>query len=88
MCIKKTLAFEFAGKLYLTELDAVKAALSEIGADIIRNHSAHPHAGLVVHTDDLLFLLKAHQRLVPTDQSAQIEALPVMPREPKAAASV
>jgi hypothetical protein len=83
MCITKVPAFQFAGKLYLKELDAVKAALAEIGGEIIRNHSAHPHAGLVAHTSDLLFLLRAHQRLVPTDQSAEIEALPVASGEPK-----
>lgn len=53
MCIKKVSSFEFAGKLYSTELEAVKAALTEIGTRIIKDHSSNPLEGLLKHGADI-----------------------------------
>lgn len=53
MCIAKVESYQYAGKLYTTELDAVKAALSEIGSRIIKEHAGNPIDGLLKYGADI-----------------------------------
>ena len=67
MCITKVESFDFAGKLYPTELEAVTAALNEIATSIVKQHSAHPLAGIMAHADALPGLLTRYRDLSAPD---------------------
>lgn len=68
MCITKVASYEFGGKLYPTELEAVRAALTEIGTKIVKEHASAPHAGLIDKRADLIPLLTRYDELTaPTD---------------------
>lgn len=47
MCIDQVMSFRYAGKLYPDELEAVNAALSEIGTKFIKDYSTDPKKGLL-----------------------------------------
>lgn len=55
-CIQEIPSYLFAGKLYRSEIDAVKAALSEIGERIVREHHSNPLKGLLAYGEDISFL--------------------------------
>lgn len=65
MCIEQVPAFRHAGKLYDSELKAVEAAIQDIGALIVKEHSASIHVGLVKNREALARLLTRHQELSP-----------------------
>lgn len=67
MAIDEITGFQFAGKIYATELDAVRAALTEIGSRIVKEHSAAAHVGLIQHRDDLIDLLARYSALTHGD---------------------
>lgn len=72
MCITKVESFDFAGKLYPTELDAISAALTEIATSIVKQHSAHPLQGLMEHAEKLPGLLMRHQQLTNPDTPTEV----------------
>lgn len=63
MCITKVESFQFAGKLYETEIAAVTAALTEIGSNIVKKHSGNPVAGLIEQPMELVTLLTRYHAL-------------------------
>lgn len=63
MCIKQVTAWEHGGQFFGTELEAVNAALHDLGVKLVRDHSAHMAAGLIEHGDKLSALLDRHQAL-------------------------
>lgn len=72
MCIEQVPAFRHAGKLYDTELKAVEAAIQDIGATIVKEHSASVHIGLVKHREALTRLLGRHQELSPDPTPTEV----------------
>lgn len=65
MCIEKVESFRYAGKLYPNELEAVSAAIHEIGSRIIKDFASKPFDGLVTHRKDLTKLLARYDELTP-----------------------
>lgn len=63
MCITKVESFQFAGKLYAKETDAIAAAVNEIGERIKKDHHANPASGIFASRDELIKLLVRHRRL-------------------------
>lgn len=63
MCIKKTQAYEYGGKLYPTEGDAVTAAITEVASDLFKHHDGHPVKALLDRRDTLIDLLSRHAAL-------------------------
>lgn len=57
MCIQKVEAWEHGGKLFSTERQALDAALSDIGARIVKEHHASPATGLLANKDAILRVL-------------------------------
>jgi hypothetical protein len=57
MCIKQVEAWEHGGKLFSTERQALDAALSDIGARIVKEHHASPATGLLANKDAILRVL-------------------------------
>jgi hypothetical protein len=54
MCaIEEVRSYRYAGKHYDTELEAVTAALTEIGTRIIRDHHHNPVEGLLKYGNDI-----------------------------------
>lgn len=72
MCIEQVPAFRHAGKLYDTELKAVEAALQELGATLVRDHSASLAVGLIKHREALTRLLGRHQELSPDPTPTEV----------------
>lgn len=72
MCIQRVTAWAFAGRNYDTELEAVKAAIDEIGKRLVRDHSSNPGQGLVAR-DDLPDLLIRYHELTRTPEVASAE---------------
>jgi len=60
MCIEPVPAFPFRGKLYLTEVEALEAAIDEIGRDLKRNYFNDPTRGLVRYSETLASLLSRY----------------------------
>lgn len=58
MCITKVTAFEHAGKLFSTEEEALKAALKDIAADLMKDHSAKLDVGLLAMSGKLRTVLE------------------------------
>lgn len=71
MCIEKVMSYSFAGKLYPTELDAVKAALSEIGTRLIKDYSTNPVKGLLELGQDISALRERFLALSPAPISTE-----------------
>lgn len=71
MCIEKVMSYSFAGKLYPTELEAVKAALTEIGTRLIKDHSSHPVNGLIELGEDVSALRARYLALSPSPISTE-----------------
>ena len=57
MCISKVTAFSHAGKLFLTEEEALKAALKDIADSLMKDHSAKLHDGLLAVSPKLRSVL-------------------------------
>jgi len=57
MCIQKVTAFSHAGKLFLTEKEALKAALKDIADRLMKDHSAALHVGLLAESEALRSVL-------------------------------
>lgn len=72
MCITKVESFDFAGKLYPTELEAVTAALTEIATSIVKQHSAHPLQGLLHHGEELPNLLRRYSDLCVPGKATEV----------------
>lgn len=53
MCITKVESFGYAGKLYDTEIEAVRAALTEIGARLLKDHHSNMIVGLTEYGKDI-----------------------------------
>jgi len=53
MCITKTECWVYNDKPYLQEIDAVIAALTDIGSGIMKNHAAHPFNGLLEYGENI-----------------------------------
>ncbi len=68
--IKEVAAWDFAGRLYTSKNEAIEANLTEIGHDIVRNHSNHPLQGLLAHKDDLVELLSGLTEVTSVESSA------------------
>lgn len=64
MCITKTECWVFRDKPFLNEIDAVIAALEDIGQKIMRNHSAHPFQGLLEHGENVTGLRQRYLELL------------------------
>ncbi len=75
MCIDQVMSFRYAGKLYPTELDAVTAALSEIGTKLIKDYSTNPMKGLLELGEHISYLRQRYLALQPdataTDEDLQ-----------------
>lgn len=71
MCIDKVMSYSYAGKLYPTELDAVKAALSDIGTRLIKDFSTHPVNGLIELGQDISALRARYLALAPAAISTE-----------------
>lgn len=77
MCISKTVCWIYDGKPHLTEIDAVIAALEDIGQKIMRNHSAHPFKGLLEYGEDITPLRQRYLELLavgPDTAKVPVEA--------------
>lgn len=66
MCIEKVMSYQWAGKLYATELEAVKAALSEIATKLVKDYSTKPLEGLIALGEDISALRARYLELSPT----------------------
>lgn len=66
MCIEKVMSYQWAGKLYATELEAVKAALSEIATRLVKDYSTKPLEGLIALGEDISALRARYLELAPT----------------------
>lgn len=66
MCIEKVMSYQWAGKLYATELEAVKAALSEIATKLVKDYSTKPLEGLIALGGDISALRARYLELSPT----------------------
>lgn len=75
MCVTKVTAFSHAGKLFLTEEEALKAALKDIADRLMKDHSAALHVGLLAESEALRSVL---------DRLAAIEMLKPVAAEPAA----
>lgn len=62
MCIEEVKAWAFAGKHYTTELEAIEAAIDEIGRKVVKENATNPGVGLRLHAD-LPGLLNRHAEL-------------------------
>lgn len=69
MCITKTECWVYKEKPYLTEIDAVIAALEDIGQKIMRKHSAHPFQGLLEYGEDITPLRHRYLELLALGQT-------------------
>jgi len=49
MCIEEVTAFRVDDKLYSSELDAIAAAIQNIGQDLMKSYSSKPFEGLLHH---------------------------------------
>lgn len=56
MCITRQETWAFAGKNYPTELDAVKAALTEIGTRFVKEFHSQPFQGMLALGADISYL--------------------------------
>lgn len=65
MCIEKVMSYQWAGKLYATELEAVKAALSEIATRLVKDYSTKPLEGLLALGQDISALRERYIALSP-----------------------
>lgn len=63
MCITKVESFGYAGKLYDTEIEAVRAALTEIGARLLKDHHSNMIVGLTEMGKDIGQLAERHSEL-------------------------
>lgn len=82
-CIQEVPSYLFAGKLYRNEIDAVKAALTEIGERIVREHHSNPINGLLAHGEDISFLRSRYLHLTSPAPTAVVEAPASITGEPK-----
>lgn len=73
MCVTRVTAWAFAGRNYNSEIEAVRAAIDEIGKKIVRDHASHPGKGLVEH-DDLPKLLLRYRELAVTTEAPESKA--------------
>lgn len=73
MCITKVTAFSHAGKLFLTEEEALKAALKDIADRLMKDHSAALHVGLLAESSALRSVL---DRLAAIEKSKPVAAEP------------
>lgn len=74
MCVERVTAWAFAGRNYNTEIEAVRAAIDEIGKRVVKDHATNPGKGLIQHTD-LPTLLLRHAELVDAEEKAPTESL-------------
>lgn len=68
MTIQEVTGYSFGGKLYTTEIEAVKAALAEIGSRIVKEHHSNPQNGLIQFSAELMELLPRHSALTEKDE--------------------
>lgn len=61
-------AWAYNGHNYDTELQAVSAAIAEIGKNITKEHACDVTRGLLLHCDRLSTLLARHTELVPPEE--------------------
>lgn len=61
MTITKVESFQYAGKLYDTELKAVEAAIQDIAAKIMKEFSGSIAVGVIHYRDELIPLLDLHR---------------------------
>lgn len=71
MCIEKVMSYQWAGKLYATELEAVKAALSEIATRLVKDYSTKPLEGLLALGQDISPLRERYLALAPAPISTE-----------------
>jgi hypothetical protein len=78
MCIEQVMSHRYNGKLYPAELDAVKAALTEIGVKLIKDHSNDPMKGLLELGEHVSHLRARYIALspppIPTDEAPPKDA--------------
>lgn len=66
MCIEKVMSYSFAGKLYPTELEAVTAALTDVGTRLMKDFATNPVKGLLELGKDISALRERYIALSPT----------------------
>lgn len=66
MCIEQIKAWSHGGKLFATESEAVAAALDDLGARLMREHSNNIVDGLLANAESIKKLLAHHERLHPS----------------------
>jgi hypothetical protein len=65
MCITEEKSFVYKDQRFGVELDAVTAALEDIGRKIIQDNAAYPHKGLIEKRKSLVTLLTRWDELNP-----------------------
>ena len=65
MCIEKVMSYSFAGKLYPTELEAVTAALTDVGTRLMKDFATNPVKGLLELGKDISALRERYIALSP-----------------------
>lgn len=65
MCIEEVPAFRANGKLFETELEAVKDVVKGIGEKLGKNNHANLGEGILQSADVLLDMLGRYKRLAP-----------------------
>lgn len=63
MCVKKTEAWEHGGKLYPSEIEAIDAALADVGQKLVKDHSTNMQKGLIALSESLVSLLTRRRDL-------------------------
>ncbi|MGV1682972.1 hypothetical protein [Sphingopyxis sp. NJF-3] len=58
MCVKKVQAWDHAGKLFPTEEEALREALKDIAANLMKDHSAKLDVGLLAVSPKLRSVLE------------------------------
>lgn len=59
--IAPKLSWPYKGHNYDTEIEAVKAAIDDMGKRLVKDHASNPGEGLILLTDLPLFLLRYHE---------------------------
>lgn len=70
--IAPKLSWPYNGHNYDTEIEAVKAAIDDMGKRLIKEHATNPGQGLVSMTNLPLFLIRHHE-LVKTPEGTRPE---------------
>lgn len=86
MHITPVQSYPYGGRLYSTEIEAIEAAIHEVGLDLKRNYFHDPAKGLLRHSEPLAALLSRHLELLSPAPQAGKAARKKRSGEPKGAA--